>query len=133
MGFGEGEILVEWQRLTSIISSALTQLHRHAEEIVADLLEARGEDAEGVVALEAEEQDGDFLRGLAVAVAEHSRRFLRDHVGHGRVAEHAERDEAFGDEARREQEYRGAQGQGRVGGQEDEEQALQAGAEEEPG
>jgi len=41
-------------KLTAVIRRAFTQLHAHAVKVIAYLFEAGSEDAEGVVAFEAE-------------------------------------------------------------------------------
>jgi hypothetical protein len=123
-------------RRTAIVRGAFTQLHRHAIEVVAHFLETGREDAEGMVALKAEEQDNDLLATgavggvLAVFIGDLRGGLLEDDAVHGGVAQQPERDEALAEEAEGEDEE--GEGQGVAGGQGEKEKGLQTGAHEEP-
>jgi hypothetical protein len=141
----KGIVLMEWmyarrgvkkKNRTAIIRSALTELDSHAREVIAHLPEARCEDAERMVALEAEQQDDNLLAAravggeVAVLVANLRRGLLEDDAVHGRVAEEACGDEALIKEADGQDRHRRAERVSRR--QQQKEDALAARAHQEP-
>jgi hypothetical protein len=98
------------RELTTVVCRAFTHLHTHAVEVTLYLLETGSEDAEGVAAFEAGQEDDDPLASgavdgvPAVFVVDLRGRLLGDNAVHGWVVEDAERDKAFEEEAEREWE-----------------------------